>query len=145
MKANKDFGAQMKVRDMKSKTRFTHVDDVSFYKNTDIPGQDPRDQGVAKPLITEELTGAKDLRLGIGWLGPGEVHLLHHHPEASEFYYVVQGSAEVAVDDEIQQVRQGSAVYIPAGARHRIANNTDDTCVVLFGYNRAAYVSVWDE
>jgi len=130
---------------MKKVSRFIHIDDSPLYINTDIPGQDPRDQGTAKRLITKELVGSTDLRLGIGWLKPGEIHLLHHHPKASEFYYILEGSSEITVDDETQQVKSGSAIYIPAGAKHRIVNNTEEICVVLFGYNYPEYESVWDE
>ena len=129
---------------MKKMSRFTHIDDVPLIKNVDVPGADPRDEGIFKELITEE-TGSTDIYLGIGWLKAGEVHILHHHPKASEFYYIVDGSSEITVEDETEQVRPGSVIYIPAGAKHKIVNNTDKTCVVLFGYNVPKHVCVWDE
>jgi quercetin dioxygenase-like cupin family protein len=129
---------------MKKISRFTHIDELESMRNADMPSGDPRDQGVAKHLILEE-TGSTDISLGIGWLKPGEVHILHHHPKASEFYYIIEGSSEITVDDEVEQVRPGSAVYMPAGAKHKIVNNTDKTCVILFGYNYPKYTSIWDE
>lgn len=129
---------------MKKISRFTHIDELEYMRNADMPGGDPRDQGVAKHLISEE-TGSTDISLGIGWLKPGEVHILHHHPKASEFYYIIEGSSEITVDDEVEQVRPGSAVYMPVGAKHKIVNNTDKTCVILFGYNYPKYTSIWDE
>lgn len=129
---------------MKKISRFTHIDDAPLIRNVDVPGADPRDEGIFKELITEE-TGSTDLYLGIGWLKAGEVHILHHHPKASEFYYIVDGSSEIIVDDETEQVRPGSVIYIPAGAKHKIVNNTDKTCVVLFGYNVPQHVCIWDE
>lgn len=129
---------------MKKISRFTHIDDLEFIRNVDIPGQDPRDQGIFKQLISEE-TGSTDINLGIGWLKPGEVHILHHHPKASEFYYIIEGSCEITVDDETKQVKLGTAVYMPAGAKHKIVNNTDKTCIILFGYNYPKYISIWDE
>ncbi len=124
--------------------RFIHIDDVEFIGNADIHGE-PRDEGVFKKLISEE-NGSKDISLGIGWLKPGEVHILHHHPKASEFYYVIEGSSEITVDDETRQATAGMAVYIPAEAKHKIVNNTDKTCTILFGYNYPkSDTSIWDE
>ncbi|GAH96631.1 unnamed protein product, partial [marine sediment metagenome] len=59
----------------------------------------PRDQGKLKELISEK-TGSTDIHLGLGWAEPGEVHLLHHHAKVAEFYYVLEGSAEIIVGDE---------------------------------------------
>ena len=33
------------------------------------------------------------MNVGVDWLEPGETHLLHHHAEAEEWYYVVRGEA----------------------------------------------------
>jgi mannose-6-phosphate isomerase-like protein (cupin superfamily) len=127
----------------KKARRFIHIDDVEFIGNVDVHGE-PRDEGVFKRLISEE-TGSNDISLGIGWLKPGEVHILHHHPKASEFYYVIEGSSEIMVDDETRQATTGMAVYMPAGAKHKIVNNTDKTCTILFGYNCPQDASIWDE
>src|SRR4030042_2767379 len=125
----------------KKARRFTHIDDVEFIGNVDVHGE-PRDEVVFKRLISEE-TGSNDISLGIGWLKPGEVHILHHHPKASEFYYVIEGSSEITVDDETRQARAGMAVYLPAGAKHKILNKTDKTCIILFGYNYPKDQSLW--
>lgn len=128
--------------------KIIHIDDVGFITNADYHRKKddfhPRDQGRFKQLISDE-TGSKDINLGIGWLEPGEIHILHHHPKASEFYYVLEGSSEITVGDEKVQARAGTVCYIPAGVSHKIVNNTRETCVVLFGYNYPTYRSVWDE
>jgi hypothetical protein len=69
-----------------------HVDDVPSY-----PINDPRfvamgipeyDQGLVKELVSRAANGSEDLNIGLYWLQPGEVHPLHYHASASEFYYV---------------------------------------------------------
>ncbi|MCZ7665622.1 MAG: cupin domain-containing protein [Thermoleophilia bacterium] len=123
---------------------FTHIDEVSFVHNTEIADGSEKDEGVFKELISAA-TGSRDLNLGIGWLKPGEVHILHHHPVESEFYYFVEGEAVVTVNDQTERVSAGSAVHIPAGATHKIVNDGDTTAVVLFGYDHPTYSNIWDE
>lgn len=131
---------------MKTKMKYIrHIDDVEAIRNSDLPGADPRDSGIFKDLISEN-TGALELGLGIGWLQPGEMHILHHHPDIAEFYYVLEGSAEMTVEDETVRAIPGTFCYIPANAKHRIVNNTTTTFCVLFGLSRGTMpTTIWDE
>ena len=45
---------------------------------------------------------------------------LHHH--RSEHWVVVQGTAEVTVDDRVQQVHENESIYLPIGCVHRLVN-----------------------
>jgi mannose-6-phosphate isomerase-like protein (cupin superfamily) len=47
---------------------------------------------------------------------------LQRHQRRSEHWFVVQGTATVARDNEVLQVAAGQAVDIPRGAKHRVAN-----------------------
>lgn len=116
---------------------------IEVIYNAEISGN-PEDQGRWKSLIDKE-KGSKDIALGIGWLGPGEVHLLHHHEKASEFYYILEGTGIITVADEAAKVGPGTATYIPAGEKHKIENDATTDLVVLFGYNRVDWESIWDE
>jgi oxalate decarboxylase/phosphoglucose isomerase-like protein (cupin superfamily) len=122
------------------KTRATHLDDIEWSYSPN-----PKDQGRAKTVISRELNNSDDLRVGLGWLEPDQVHILHHHTNASEFYYILIGSAKITVGDQVVDARAGTAVYIPAGDGHKIVNDGAQTLVVLFGYNRGEYDTVWDE
>jgi mannose-6-phosphate isomerase-like protein (cupin superfamily) len=61
---------------------------------------------------------------------PGE-RTLSHRLKTSEVYYIVQGKGEMHVDDEIDEVRRGQAVYIPPGAIQMIRNIGDEDLVFL--------------
>jgi len=124
-------------------TKVVHLEEVPMVTNADTTGN-PKDEGRWKSLIDKE-KGSKDLSLGIGWLRPGEVHLLHHHEDASEFYYVLEGSGTITVGDEVAKATPGTAVYIPAGDTHGIINDGEEEMVVLFGYNKPEWTSIWDE
>lgn len=121
---------------------FVQISNKKLIRNVNFHGES-RDQGVFKELISEEM--ANDLYLGIGWLKPGEVHILHHHPDVSEFYFVLKGSAKITVGDETMEASQGTACYIPVGVKHKIVNDGPETFIVLFGYNRSRYTIIWDE
>jgi mannose-6-phosphate isomerase-like protein (cupin superfamily) len=123
---------------------FTDPEELPLIHNTELDGGSDRDEGVFKWLISPE-SGSQNLHVGVGWLKPGEVHLLHHHLTESEFYYVLEGSVLVSVNDQVQHVFPGGAVYIPAGATHKIVNDSDAVCGMLFGYNTPCCSNIFDE
>jgi oxalate decarboxylase/phosphoglucose isomerase-like protein (cupin superfamily) len=109
----------------------------------------PADRTRWKTLVSAALTGAGDLLAGVAALDPGDVHLLHHHPDRSELYYVLRGSARVTVGDDDIRVRPGTAIYIPRGEQHRIENDGDEVFEIFYAFNQPASETgpfyVWDE
>ncbi|TMM49381.1 mannose-1-phosphate guanylyltransferase/mannose-6-phosphate isomerase [Sulfitobacter sabulilitoris] len=53
---------------------------------------------------------------------PGAALSLQSHHHRSEHWIVVEGTAEVTVDDEVTLVTENQSVYIPLGAVHRMRN-----------------------
>ena len=53
---------------------------------------------------------------------PGASLSLQSHFHRSEHWIVVEGTAEVTVDDETRLVTENQSVYIPLGAVHRMTN-----------------------
>ena len=53
---------------------------------------------------------------------PGGVLSLQSHRHRSEHWIVVAGTAEVTIGDEVKLVTENEGVYIPLGAKHRMAN-----------------------
>jgi len=53
---------------------------------------------------------------------PGGVLSLQSHVHRSEHWIVVAGTAEVTIGDSVQLVTENQGVYIPLGAKHRMAN-----------------------
>ena len=111
-------------------------------------GGDPRDQGRLVELVSDELVGSQRLMVGLAWLGPGEVHLLHHHPHADEWYYVVRGSAWFTIGDETVRGTPGSTLWIPTATPHGIHNDDPtETVEFLWGFDKPrldAVGIVWD-
>lgn len=58
---------------------------------------------------------------------PYEALSLQYHNHRSEVWTVVQGEANVQINDSIYNLKRGETVDIPLQAKHRVANlaNTD--------------------
>jgi mannose-1-phosphate guanylyltransferase/mannose-6-phosphate isomerase len=55
-------------------------------------------------------------------VNPGAALSLQSHNHRSEHWIVVQGTAKVTIDDEVQTVTENQSAYIPLGAVHRMEN-----------------------
>ena len=53
---------------------------------------------------------------------PGAALSLQSHMHRSEHWIVVEGTAQVAVGDEVTLVTENQSIYIPLGAKHRMEN-----------------------
>ena len=53
-------------------------------------------------------------------LPPGGATERHHHREAEEIYFLLEGEGTMEIDGETRTVGPGDAVLIPPGARHQI-------------------------
>ncbi|HKB27887.1 MAG TPA: cupin domain-containing protein, partial [Candidatus Limnocylindrales bacterium] len=74
-----------------------------------------------------------DLSVGLYVLDAGQPDLQRPHTE-DEVYYVVAGSGQISVGDEIRDVRAGSIVFVGAGVAHRFHDITSElTLLVVFG------------
>ena len=80
-----------------------------------------------------EFISVPDLSVGLYVLGPGQPDLQRPHTE-DEVYYVVAGSGQISVGDEVRDVQAGSIVFVPAGVAHRFHDITQElTLLVVFG------------
>jgi mannose-6-phosphate isomerase-like protein (cupin superfamily) len=48
----------------------------------------------------------------------------HYHRASEEFYYILAGTGQIAIDDQTRSVRPGDAILIPPGAWHQITAET---------------------
>ena len=109
-------------------------------------GGDPRDRGRFVEVISGRLNGSQRMLVGIAWLEAGDVHLLHHHPHADEWYYVIEGTALFTVGGHPR--RSGTALFLPAGVPHRIENDGGERLRFVWGFDRPEFEDVgivWDE
>lgn len=97
------------------------------------------DQGLVQELVSRDANGSTDFNIGLYWLQPGEVHPLHYHATASEFYFVLDGSALFTIDDKEYQLSSNAMIYMPANTNHKIVVNRPQVVKVLYGYNVPAF------
>lgn len=64
-------------------------------------------------------------------VSPGHRLSYQRHARRAEHWYVVAGEATVTLDGEIVQVVAGSAIDIPRGAAHRVANQAEEPLVFI--------------
>ncbi len=56
---------------------------------------------------------------------PGQTTDRHYHKNSEEFYFLLEGAAQMEVDGATRDVGPGDAILIPAGAWHQITAKTD--------------------
>ena len=64
-------------------------------------------------------------------VSPGHRLSYQRHQRRAEHWYVVQGVATVTIDGEVQLITAGTAIDIPRGAAHRVANNESHELVFV--------------
>lgn len=62
---------------------------------------------------------------------PGAALSLQSHQFRSEHWIVVEGIAKITIEDEIHDVGQGASVFVPQGAKHRLANPGEASMVLI--------------
>ena len=62
---------------------------------------------------------------------PGAALSLQSHNHRSEHWMVVGGTATVTIDNEVTLVTEGQSIYVPLGAKHRMANSGKQPMVLI--------------
>jgi len=91
--------------------------------------------------VLDEGDGYKVKRLEVE---PGGILSLQSHRYRSENWVVVSGEAEVRLEDCITVLHAGGSIAIPAGARHRLVNNSAFPLIVI-ETQRGSYLGEDDE
>jgi mannose-6-phosphate isomerase-like protein (cupin superfamily) len=55
----------------------------------------------------------------------------HYHPKAEEIYYITHGTGRIRIDGETRDVREGDAIAIPPGRKHKLWNTGKGTLRLL--------------
>ena len=66
-----------------------------------------------------------------------------HNQEQEEVYFVLEGSGEMCLGEERQNVQQGQAVYIPSEVFHQLTNLGPTPLRMLYCYGPAGDVAHW--
>jgi mannose-6-phosphate isomerase-like protein (cupin superfamily) len=66
-----------------------------------------------------------------------------HNQDQEEVYFVVEGTGEICLGEERQEIKAGQAVCIPPGLFHQLTNTGDKPLVMLYVYGPAGDVAHW--
>ena len=56
---------------------------------------------------------------------------LQSHDYRSEYWVVVEGTAEVTMDKNITIIKQNQGIFIPKRTKHRLTNNYDKDLIII--------------
>lgn len=74
-------------------------------------------------LANDEFLEPKNLSVCVIRVLPGEaVRPAHSHPKSEELIYIITGSGKVMIENEVGDVRAGSAILFEQGKIHMLKN-----------------------
>jgi mannose-6-phosphate isomerase-like protein (cupin superfamily) len=86
---------------------------------------------------------AENFSLGFVTLEPDGGQVPWHNHEQEEVYFVLEGTAEMCVDNERHVMRGGEVVFIPSGAFHQLTNIGSEPLRMIYCYGPAGDVAHW--
>ena len=127
-------------------THYVSIGSLAPLRNVTRLGEEPffdvdtvtahaRDQGRNCELIGSGTNGATDMSLGVYVLAPNEYHPRHYHSRGTEFYYVLEGSCLITVDDDVVEAMTGTAIYLPEGTVHAVRTREHESVTILYGFD----------
>lgn len=120
--------------------KVTRLQDEAVIDMSKISGH-PRDSGMVWELIASYVNGSLDFSVGIYQMLPGQYHPRHMHPAGAEFYYVIEGSCQITIDDEDVSASAGTAIYLPKRTVHAI-RTTNSGMQMLWAYDKPDFRDV---
>ena len=103
--------------------------------------EDPRDPGVWKTVLFRKA----DLQAGVvqmvNWARQpaGKRFAPHYHEDMQEIFVIVQGEAQLKVDDETVVLRRGDAVLIEPHEVHEMWNEGDEDVEYMVSSQKYRY------
>lgn len=82
-------------------------------------------------LLSQGQFGSRNLAITSVEGGPGSMQAVHGHPDNEQAYVIVRGRGVMQVGDEMEEVGEGTLVFIPPGAAHAIKNTGDEPLVFV--------------
>lgn len=57
----------------------------------------------------------------------GTAEQLHYHEKTQQFFFMLKGVATFEIEGEAIEVKEREGLYIKAGMKHRVVNNTQES------------------
>ena len=105
---------------------------MDIINRDDAPAFTTKDSSTIREIMAYRNSPAtKRQSLAEAAIAPGRETQAHFHPNTEEIYYLLRGSALMALEGERQEVGPGDAIAIPPGMKHQIRNTGAEELVFL--------------
>lgn len=81
--------------------------------------------------------------LGYVELEPQGGQVPWHNHEQVEIYFILEGTGEMCVGEEMQTVEGGQLIFIPSNVYHQLTNTSDAPLTMMYCYAPASDVDHW--
>lgn len=89
-----------------------------FVSRTDDGERVPTGWGELNWKITGDSMAGAEMTFGTCYIKPGQRNPLHSHPNCEELLYVVSGSCEHRLGEDVVMLEAGDIIRIPKDVRH---------------------------
>jgi oxalate decarboxylase len=122
-------------------TPLSHVSRFSTQPVQSFPG------GTMKIVSAKEFPASATISGALIDLAPGGLREPHWHPNAAEWFYILDGQLELTLFGSQGRARteafaSGDVGYIPQGYGHYLQNTGSGHCRILLGFNDGAYQQI---
>jgi mannose-6-phosphate isomerase-like protein (cupin superfamily) len=87
-----------------------------------VPAFTTKDGSEIRELLAHRNSAIRNQSLAEARVAPGASTTPHYHPQAEEIYYILAGTGQMRIGDQLQTVGPGDAIAIAPGQVHTITN-----------------------
>lgn len=98
-------------------------------KPQNLPWEQTKIHGFASKQLIEQANGG----LKLIKVEPESSYPFHHHPDKTEYIYVLEGKPEIVIGPDTHQGNEGEFYILPQSVSHAIMNKSNDICLLLIG------------
>lgn len=106
-----------------------------IYKKEEAKGVVPKKEYARDYIVTDvispDLCGAKNFRMGFVSIPPKSGGAIHRH-SGEQAWYILKGEGYQYVDGEKHFCKAGDFMYVPANAAHQTVNTGNETWEAIF-------------
>lgn len=88
----------------------------------DVPAFITKDGSEIRELLAHRNSAIRNQSLAEARLSVGASTQEHYHPRAEEIYFITAGTGRIRIGEETRAVKEGDAIAIPPGLRHKLWN-----------------------
>jgi len=97
----------------------------------EVPAFTTKDGSEIRELLAHRNSMIRNQSLAEARLPAGGSTQEHYHPKAEEIYYITHGTGRIRIEEETRDVREGDAIAIPPGRKHKLWNTGTGTLRLL--------------